>query len=260
MKIRKILTFYLIFLCFFNVSIVYADDEDDELDYSFVYEETVEDVKESISEPKILSRSAVIYDRDSKQVIWGKQENLRVPMASTTKIMTAIILLEHGDLNQVITVDRTAAGIGGSRLGLHINDSITLNDLLYGLLICSGNDAAVQIAISIAGSVAEFSEIMNQKASELGLLDTHFVTPHGLDKEEHYTTAYELAVITDYAMQIEKFREVVGSMTHTVTISGNPRIIRNTNELLGHINGVNGVKTGFTNKARKMSDKLCNKK
>ena len=101
--------------------------------------------------------------------------------------------------------------------------------------------------------------MMNDKAKELGLKDTHFVTPHGLDKDEHYTTAYELAVITDYALNIEKFKEVVCSQTYTVTINGYPKTITNTNELLGHVNGVNGVKTGFTNKARKMFSNFCNK-
>jgi len=101
---------------------------------------------------------------------------------------------------------------------------------------------------------------MNKKAIELGLTNTNFVTPHGLDVDNHYTTAYELAIITDYALNIEKFCEVVSYRTYTVTINGYPRTITNTNELLGYVNGVNGVKTGFTNKARKMFSNFCNKK
>ena len=118
-----------------------------------------------------------------------------------------------------------------------------------GLCFARGNDAAVQIAVSIADSVEEFANLMNQKAKELGLENSHFITPHGLDKEEHYTTAYELAIMADYALNIEKFSEVVRTRTYTVCIDGNYKTITNTNELLGYLNGVNGVKTGFTNGA-----------
>ncbi len=118
-----------------------------------------------------------------------------------------------------------------------------------GLCFARGNDAAVQIAVSIAGSVEEFANLMNQKAKELGLENSHFITPHGLDKEEHYTTAYELAIMADYALNIEKLSEVVRTRTYTVCIDGNYKTITNTNELLGYLNGVNGVKTGFTNGA-----------
>lgn len=120
--------------------------------------------------------------------------------------------------------------------------------------MCSGNDAAIQIAISVGGSVQGFAELMNKKAEELGLESTHFVNPHGLDinVDGHYTTAYELAIMSDYALGIEKFAEIVRTKTYTVTINGNPKTISNTNELLGYLEGVNGVKTGFTNKARKM--------
>ena len=118
-------------------------------------------------------------------------------------------------------------------------------DLCYVL----GNDAAIQIAVSIAGSVEEFANLMNKKAEELKLQNTHFVTPHGLDENEHYTTAYELAIIADYALNIEKICQVVKTKTYSVTINNNPKTITNTNELLGYLNGVEGVKTGFTNGA-----------
>lgn len=112
-----------------------------------------------------------------------------------------------------------------------------------------GNDAAIQIAVSLAGSVEEFANLMNEKAEELGLQNTHFVTPHGLDEQEHYTTAYELAIIADYALNIDKICEVVKTKTYSVRINNNTKTITNTNELLGYLNGVNGVKTGFTNGA-----------
>lgn len=118
-------------------------------------------------------------------------------------------------------------------------------DLCYAL----GNDAAIQIAVSVGGSIENFANLMNNKAKELGLKDSHFVTPHGLDQPEHYTTAYELALIADYALNIQKFSEVVKTKTYTVTINNNGKTINNTNELLGYLDGVNGVKTGFTNGA-----------
>lgn len=124
-----------------------------------------------------------------------------------------------------------------------------VNDLLYGLMLKSGNDAAVALAEHLGGSVQGFSEMMNKKAEELGLVNSHFVTPHGLDDPEHYTTAYELAKLTDYALENEQFRNIVGTKVATIYVNGQPRQIGNTNELLGVLNGVVGVKTGFTNNA-----------
>lgn len=124
-----------------------------------------------------------------------------------------------------------------------------MKDLLYGLMLKSGNDAAVAIAEKVGGNVEGFAELMNAKAKEIGLQDTHYVTPHGLDDPEHYTTAYELAKLADYALNNEVFAKVVNTKSYTVTINGYPKTISNTNELLGYLEGVNGVKTGFTNNA-----------
>lgn len=148
-------------------------------------------------------------------------------------------------------VSAKAGGTGGSRLGLKKGTKITIKDLLYGLLLCSGNDAAVALAEAVAGSVPNFAELMNKKAKELGLENTSFVTPHGLDAEGHFTTAYELAILADYAMENETFAKIVGTQSYTVTINGAPKNISNTNELLGYLNGVYGVKTGFTNGANR---------
>lgn len=248
-KIKKVLVIFLIILCIpINIFAQEIDDEYEELDYIWL-ENEVENAK---TEEKLTinSRYSVIFDRTSKTAIWGKNENMEVPMASTTKIMTAIVMLENiTNLNEKNIVCKQAAGIGGSRLGLKTGDEITYNDLLYGLMLCSGNDCAIQIAVSIAGSVEEFANLMNKKANELGLEHSKFVTPHGLDNEGHYTTALELAIIADYALSIEKIQEVVSTKTYTVNINGYPKTINNTNELLGYLNGVNGVKTGFTNGA-----------
>ena len=247
---KKMLIVFTIITCISFPA--FAVDEDyEELDYVWI-EEEIDKAKEA-KVPKINSRYAVIYDRESKTVIWGKDETREVPMASTTKIMTAIVLLENiTNLNEKIIVEKKAATIGGSRLGLKTGDVITYEDLLYGLLLCSGNDAATQIAISIGGSVEGFAEMMNNKAEMLGLKHSHFITPHGLDNNNHYTTAYELAVITDYALDIEKFAEIVSTKTYTVNINGNPRTINNTNELLRLFRRCKWCKNRFYKWSRKV--------
>ena len=228
---------------------IYADDEIDEAENIEEILETAVDIDETENIPKLNSREAVVIDRKSKRVIYGKSENKRVAMASTTKIMTAIVVIENANLEDEITVSAKAAGIGGSRLGLKKNDKISVRNLLYGLMLCSGNDAAIALAEYVGGSVEKFSEKMNEKAKELKLQNTQFVTPHGLDNPEHYTTAYELAIIADYAMNNEIFAKIVGTKDATVMINGYSKNIKNTNELLGYLQGVKGVKTGFTNNA-----------
>lgn len=252
--VKKIFVFLLIIVALNSafINLCYADEvEEDETEEITETEinEVNEVSKNAVEVPILNSRRCVIFDRTSKTVMYGKNEELRSAMASTTKIMTATIALENGNLQDEITIDRKAAGTGGSRLGLKRGDKITLNDLLYGLMLRSGNDAAVAIAEHIGGSVEGFAELMNQKATELGLKDTHFVTPHGLDSSEHYTTALELAKLTDYALKNEKFAKIVATKSTTISINGNPRQLFNTNELLGVLNGVIGVKTGFTNGA-----------
>lgn len=239
----SILIFLLILL---NFSTVCADDVDNEIDF----EDTIEVTASNVSElPKTNSRRYIVYDRISKSMIIGKNEDVKSAMASTTKIMTSIVILEKADLDEMVTVSAKAGGTGGSRLGLKKGDKASVKNLLYGLMLRSGNDAAVALAEHVGGSVKEFAELMNEKASELGLTNTHFVTPHGLDDANHYTTALELAKLTDYAMNNETFSEIVGTKSITIYINNQPRQINNTNELLGALNGVVGVKTGFTNNA-----------
>lgn len=226
----------------------YADDLLEELLPEDV-ESIIETAVNSEDELNINSRIAVAYDRCTGEVIWGKDENKRTAMASTTKIMTVTIAVENGNLDDVVTISAKAAGTGGSRLGLKKDDKISLQDLLYGLMLRSGNDAAIAIAEHIGGSVEEFSNMMNEKAEELNLKDTHFVTPHGLDDPDHYTTAYELAKLTDYALNNETVRSIVATKYYTININGYPKSLVNTNELLNEIEGIYGVKTGFTNNA-----------
>ena len=178
-------------------------------------------------------------------------------MASTTKIMTALVVIEHCNLSDTVEISKKAANTGGSKLGLKTGDKITVYDLLYGLMMRSGNDAAVALAEHVAGSITDFSNLMNEKAKNLGLSNTHFVTPHGLDEDEHYTTAYELAILSNYAMNNEIFSKIVGTKNYTITINGYPKTLTNTNELLGVLNGVYGIKTGFTNGANRCLVTCC---
>ena len=249
---KKIIKIFLLIILLLNFSVISFAQEEDPDEWNYIWLDEAIQESQTVAEPSILSRYVAVYDRNSGALLWGKNENTPVPMASTTKIMTAIVMMEQiGEerLNEEVTVSKEAAGTIGSRLGLHTGDKITYNDLLYGLMLCSGNDAAVEISISTAGSVENFAELMNKKAEELGLENTHFVTPHGLDRYGHYTTALELAKITDYALKNPKIAKVVSTKQYTVTINGYPKTLSNTNELLGYLEGVNGVKTGYTSKA-----------
>lgn len=205
----------------------------------------------------INSRSCIVYDRNSHMILYGKNETKQVKMASTTKIMTSLIIIENCNLSETIEVSQKAAGTGGSRLGLKTGDKITIKDLLYGLMLCSGNDAAVALAEYAGGDISGFAELMNNKAKELGLANTHYESPHGLDSDGHYTTAYELALLSDYALKNETFSKIVGTKNYTVTINGYPKNLSNTNELLGYLDGVYGVKTGFTNGANRCLVTAC---
>jgi len=247
---KYIITFFFTLLLLICPITVRADDEIEELDIEEL--EVIKEVNSSeVDIPNINSRAAIVIERNSKVPIFEKNANEKRKMASTTKIMTAIVVVERCDLSEEVIVSKKAGGIGGSRLGLKAGDKVKVKDLLYGLMLCSGNDAAVALAEHVGGSVEGFANLMNVKAKELGLKDTHFVTPHGLDADEHYTTAYELAILTDYALKIQEIANIVKTKIYTVTISGHSKQVSNTNELLGYLDGVYGVKTGFTNGANR---------
>ena len=256
----KIMLFFFIFI--FTCNYVFTDDlspVEDDFDISEILGdiESMETSTDSLEIPTINSRAYVVIDRKSNTILVGKNENQKKKMASTTKIMTALVVIENCNLSDTVEVSKKAAGTGGSRLGLKTGDKITVYDLLYGLMMCSGNDAAVSLAEHVAGSISDFAKLMNQKALELGLSNTHFVTPHGLDEDEHYTTAYELAILANHAMNNEIFAKIVGTKNYTITINGYPKALTNTNELLGVLNGVYGIKTGFTNGANRCLVTSC---
>ena len=198
----------------------------------------------------VSARGAVLMEADSGQVIFGQNQHAKLPMASTTKIMTALVALESLPLDTRITIPPEAVGIEGSSIYLCEGEILTLEDLLYALLLESANDAAVAIALSVDGSVEAFAARMNRKAYELGLTNTHFVNPHGLDHEEHYTTAYELGVITAAALQNPAFRQICSTDRKTIPLHGEEgvRLLLNHNKLLDSFDGCIGVKTGFTKK------------
>lgn len=198
----------------------------------------------------VSARGAVLMEAGSGDVIFGQNENARLPMASTTKIMTAMVALEHLPLETVVTVTSGSVGVEGSSIYLAEGEKLTAEQLLYALLLESANDAAVAIAIAVAGSVEAFADLMNEKARELGLTDTHFVNPHGLDHKEHYTTAKELALITRAALQVPGFRDICSATRKTVPLHGDEgvRLLINHNKLLTSYEGCIGVKTGYTKK------------
>ena len=255
-KIISIFMFFIFISMFVYVS--FADDIDNEtIDVSAELNSFTDTSTETIKEPDVNSRACVVIDRKTNNVLFGKNENSKKKMASTTKIMTATIIIEKCNLTDTIEISKKAAGTGGSRLGLKTGDKITVLDLLYGLMLRSGNDAAVALAEYAGGDINGFAELMNAKALELGLTNTHFETPHGLDSNEHYTTAYELALLSNYALNNPTFAKIVGTKNYTITINGSPKALSNTNELLGNMEGVYGIKTGFTNGANRCLVTAC---
>ncbi|MCQ2429918.1 MAG: D-alanyl-D-alanine carboxypeptidase [Clostridia bacterium] len=190
----------------------------------------------------------LLMEAGSGAVLAQKNADKRLPMASTTKIMTALTALRSLPLDTPVTVTEDAVGVEGSSVYLVKGEVLTLEQLLYALLLESANDAAVAIAIAVSGSVSAFADTMNESARSLGLTDTHFVNPHGLDDEQHYTTARELALIARAALDDPVFREIVSTRQKTIPLHGNEgvRLLLNHNKLLRLYDGCIGVKTGFT--------------
>lgn len=250
---KKIIVLFGLILLFTNIT--YADDL---LDFEEIDEYNFQETSSNSSnEPITNSKNIVVIDRKTLSILYEKKPHQKVPMASTTKIMTCIIALENCSTSEIVTISKKSASVSGSTLGVVENMKISMGDLLYGLMLRSGNDCAVAIAEHISGSVQDFSVLMNKKAEELGLNNTHFVTPHGLDDPNHYTTAYELALLTDYALKNNTFKQIVGIKTTNISLDGYSRTISNTNELLGNVNGVYGVKTGFTFEAGRCLVSAC---
>ena len=198
----------------------------------------------------VSARSAALLDLDSGSLLYEKNADERLGMASTTKIMTALVAAEEGKLDRVISIPKEAVGIEGSSIYLTEGESLTLRQLLYALLLSSANDAAVAIAIAVSGSVESFVELMNEKALSLGLKSTHFTNPHGLYDDDHYTTAYELALISAEALNDPVIREIASTYKRSIPKGEDKcgRVLVNHNKMLRLYDGAIGLKTGFTKK------------
>ncbi len=202
----------------------------------------------ALSSSDISAECATLIEFKTGKALFSKNADVRHAMASTTKIMTAIITLENSSPDDIVTMSHNAASTEGSSVYIEAGEKVRMEDLVYGLMLNSGNDAAVAIAEHISGSVPEFCKKMNDKVRELGLSDTNFKNPNGLFEEGHYTTASDLAKITRYAMQNEIFREIVKTKNKSITLVDSPRELYfgNHNKMLWNYDGAIGVKTGYT--------------
>ena len=208
--------------------------------------------------PAVDATCGILVDKDGN-VLWSRNANDQVAMASITKTMTAIVALENGNLDDVYTVSAKAASVGESSAGLVTGQKVTLYDLLQGLLIHSGNDASMAIAEGIAGDEKKFVDLMNAKAQSMGLSNTHFENPHGLDADNHYSSAADISVIARYGMNNSTFRQIVGERTCTLNLNGEDRELITTNALLATWDDCIGVKTGYTSKAGQCLAAAANK-
>ncbi len=195
--------------------------------------------------------SAIALDCDSKVVLYEKNAYTTIEIASTTKIITALVAIKCGDLNKKVVVSEKAASIRGSTIGLRKGEEITIKELLYGLMLRSGNDAAIAIAEGVSGSIDEFLKLMNEYALEIGLLNSNFESPHGLDSSNHYSTAYDLALVTTKAKEIKLFNDIVSSKDIDAKDYNFTRSYHNINKILWLLPNATGVKTGYTGKAGK---------
>ena len=202
----------------------------------------------SVSALDISAQAAVLLECSGGDVVYEQNASLRLPMASTTKIMTALVAIESGDLSRRFAIPAEAVGVEGSSVYLQVGEHLTLEELLYAVMLESANDAAAAVACLVGGSVEAFAAMMNEKAASLGLTDTHFTNPHGLDDEAHYTTALDLARLTAYALENPVFAEMVSTPRKTIPLGDGEgtRVLVNHNRLLRQYEDVIGVKTGFT--------------
>ncbi|MDF2865589.1 MAG: dacB1 [Clostridia bacterium] len=229
--IKKIVLFVIIFILSLNI---YASEFVNKKDYL-----------------KINVPAAVVIDNNTHRILFDKNANTQRSVASLTKVMTSILLVENCDLNEVIIAPDSVAWVGGSTLGLKKGDAITAYNLLVGMLLPSGNDAAYTTGMHIGGTIEKFGQMMTAKAKEIGAMNTNFVNAHGLDDPGHYSTAYDMALITSYALKNETINKIVNSTSLSVTYGKTTRTLNNTNRLLKSYAYVDGVKTGYTGDAER---------
>lgn len=214
---------------------------------------------QAVEKPEISAKAAVLISADTGEIIYAHNCTEKLPMASTTKIMTTLLCLESGDLYDEFVVDSDAIRVEGSSMGLQEGDIVTKYALCCGMLLPSGNDAANAAAVKISGSIERFAELMNDRARKIGLSRTYFVTPSGLEGEGHGSSAYDMAMLAREALKNELFRSIC-SQERIQLQFGNPpydRWLKNTNKLLSMYEGVYGVKTGFTDEAGRCLVSAC---
>ncbi len=202
------------------------------------------------AEPGISAQAAIVIEATSGRVLYQKNAETKLPMASTTKIITAMVALKHGKLTDKVKISSTAAGVEGSSMYLEAGEVMTVEELLYGLMLASGNDAAVAIAEHLGG-VENFVALMNQTAIELGAKNTHLENPNGLPHENHYSTAHDMARLTAEGLKNPDFAKIVSTQSYSISGAGKsyPRTLTNHNKLLRMMEDCIGVKTGFTKAA-----------
>ncbi len=205
---------------------------------------------QNINALSVSAQSAVMLETESNNVIYEKDAYTKRGMASTTKIMTALVAIENCPLDKLVKVSDKAIGVEGSSIYLKAGEALTMEQLLYALMLQSANDAATAIAIEISGSTDAFADLMNKKAEEMGLHNTHFTNPHGLYDDNHYTTAYDLAIIASNALKNETFKKIVSTKSIKIPLNQNEgtRVLVNHNKMLKSYDGAIGIKTGFTKK------------
>lgn len=207
----------------------------------------------SAAEPQIHAQAAALIDVTSGRILYSLEGDKELPIASLTKIMTAIVAIEHGKLEDTVTVGRNAFAKEGSSLYLRLGEEMSLENMLYGLMLRSGNDAATAIAEHVGGSEEGFVYLMNEKAKLLGLAHSHFQNPHGLDAKGHYSSANDLAKLTAYALKNPQFKEIVRTPSKKAPNPNDPWDYKwlNKNKMLRFYEGADGVKTGYTKIARR---------
>ena len=210
---------------------------------------TSKSTKSNIFTKNISAKAATLYEPTSKKVIYSKNGEERLPMASTTKIMTAMVVVDNCNTMETVIIGPESVGVEGSSAYLSEGDEYTVLELLYALMLQSANDAATALAYYVAGGISEFSEMMNRKANDLGLENTHFTNPHGLDAEDHYTTSNDLAIMSAELLENEILREIVSTYKKTFTYDERTRTYINHNKLLRLYADAAGVKTGFTKRS-----------
>lgn len=207
----------------------------------------------SVTFPSVSAESAILIDADTRKVLFSKNSEEVRPVASLTKIMSTILTLEAGDLERKFRVDNKAIHVEGTSMGLKENYIVTRRVLCCGMMLPSGNDAANAAAVSVSGKISEFVKLMNKKAKQIGMKNTSYANPHGLDQKGHVSTAYDMALLTAYALSNEEFRTICSSKTIAVEFGEPPhkRTLSNNNKMLWGYEGCIGVKTGFTDNARR---------